>query len=281
MQNVIEMELNFMYQTYFDKTYGVFVYADETHLEIERKKHTIIGGIIPDNPAKIMWNMIKLKETIGLNPFDEVKWNMKGLDESRRLQLSEGIINILNEGCNALITLVEGNDKSAAARLFANQVYDYCNEKNIETFSLFMDENLVSHIPNYVNFLKTNFIKNNAKCSGMNNLISQYDQIIQCCDIFTGLYRCAIINALKDDGKTVFLEDEIVGSIEELKINDYIILKMRYLVWGAVEEVSDINGIFSYKNSIGFGVRIFSTISEESARVIKEKVAMTFIGSMY
>jgi hypothetical protein len=183
MKNVIKWELNFMYKTYSDKTYGVFVYADETHLEIERKKHTIIGGIVPDNPAKIMWNMIKLKETIGLNPFDEVKWNMKGLDESRRLQLSEGIINILSEGCNALITLVEGNDKSAAARLFANQVYDYCNEKNIETFSLFMDENLVSQIPNYVDFLKTNFI-NNVKCSGVNNLISQYDQIIQCCDIF-------------------------------------------------------------------------------------------------
>jgi hypothetical protein len=44
------------------------------------------------------------------------------------------------------------------------------------------------------------------------------------------------------------LEDEIVGNIEELKINDYIVLRMRYLVWGAVEEVNDINGIFPYKN---------------------------------
>src|SRR6266571_5306296 len=98
-----------------------FIYADESLIEIEGKKHIIVGAIHPDDPGKKAIEVVRLKERNGLGPLDEIKWNTKGLTKDQRERLTNGIINILNF-CTGFIALVEGEDKQKATEILTLQI---------------------------------------------------------------------------------------------------------------------------------------------------------------
>ncbi len=257
-----------------------FLYADESWIEIEGKNHLILGAITPKDPGETTLKMVKLKESFGLSPFDEVKWNMKGLDQEQRIKLSDGIIHILTTDCSGLISIVEGEDKQQAAKVLGLQVFDFCAQQKIPAFVLYMDEEMVPKQQIFRDFLKKR-LPEGPKCIGLQSLISSSEQVIQCCDIFLGLYRLVMLHELKGKRKLIQIYDEGLQDEIEWSLTEYIIIYTRYLLWGntSLEEFEKTG--FPYKRAMGLGFRLESTISEETKHLLEEKIATVYMGCMH
>ncbi|HEX8351965.1 MAG TPA: hypothetical protein VF611_03515, partial [Pyrinomonadaceae bacterium] len=118
-----------------------FFYVDETWLDIEDRKHIIVGAITPASPAEAALEMVKVKADLGFAPLDEVKMNTSGLTRDLKIKLTDGVLGVLGS-CTAFISIIEGEDKQKAAEVLASQVFDYCNYNNIQAYVLYFDKDL-------------------------------------------------------------------------------------------------------------------------------------------
>jgi hypothetical protein len=161
-----------------------YIFVDESWIEIEGKKHLIIGGLVTREPGHLSRQLISLKSDLGLKPFDEIKWNSAKYSEEERNRLSEGMICIVRQ-CTGLISIVEGIDRQRAIGLFAGQVIDYCAEGNSPDYVLALDQGLIPKADKLCEFLSQSQA---PTCIGLNFLDSRYDQGIQCTDVFIGFF---------------------------------------------------------------------------------------------
>lgn len=259
-----------------------YFFADESWVEIEGKKHLILGAIVSSNLCGTCYKIYSLKNKLGISPLEEIKWNMKGLTEEQRIELSSGIINILVNDCTAMFSLVETVDKLEAAKVLVKQIHDFCKGTSLPAYILHIDQDLVPK-PNVLEtFIKSN-LTDKPECIGLQSLISSKDQMIQCCDIFIGLFRTVMVHLLNNVEKKISFYDDGLGEIVESNLSDYILLSTRYAIWGdSSMTIDDFNkGKLPYKRSLGLGIRLVSSVSDKAKRILEEQVATVYMGCLH
>jgi hypothetical protein len=256
-----------------------FFYADESLIEIEGKRHLVLGAIATRDPGKIAQAITSAKAKVGLKPLNEIKWNMKGLSEAQRISLSSDIIEVISRTGIPIgvITILEGTDKQLAATMLTNQIIDCCTDIKIPTFILNVDVDLAPRM-NDLEEMLCNLPADKSQCLGFQSLRSRSDQMIQCCDIFLGLYIRAILDELRGISKDISFYDDLLEEEIQTTLSEYILLSTRYLLWGS--ETVEIEEL-PFKQSMGTGLRIESTISEDTYKIIKERVAMVYMGCLH
>ena len=207
-----------------------YFYIDETWLEIEGKKYIMVGALTPYAPADAALEMVRVKIDLGFAPLDEVKMNTRGLTRDLKIKLTDGVLGVLR-GCIAFISIVEGEDKQKAAEALASQVFDYCNQNDIQAYFLYFDKDLVSRIREFEEYVRAQLI-GGANCIGIQHLNSSGDQLIQCCDIFLGLYRLSM--EIEFGGRII--KRPVYRSPdheeEEWSLSEYVVVFTRGQVWG-------------------------------------------------
>ena len=263
-----------------------FFYIDETLLEIEDKKHVIVCAITPHSLSKSILKMVEVKETIGFDSLDEVKINTKGLTQDLKIKLTDGVLDIMGD-CTAFISIIEGENKQKAAEMLAWQLFDYCNQNDFEGYFLYFDKDLVPKASAFETFVR-NDLQNGAKCIGIQHLNSTSEQLIQCCDVFLGLYRLSMEIEL---GNREITRKYYIRSPEDVyysSLSDYVNFFSRQKIWGKQEnkklyyefegKLEDV--IEPYHCSFGLGVRIDSTISKETKQIIEDKLSTVYLGCL-
>ena len=279
------MEMNFaeeMAEAEVEKV--AYFYVDETLLKIEGKKHVIVGALTPTSPAEASLEMVKVKAELGFAPLDEVKMNTRGLTRDLKIKLTDGVLGILG-GCTAFISIVEGEDKQIAAEVLALQVLDYCNQNNKKAYFLYFDKDLVPRPREFENYVRRR-LTDGANCIGIQHLNSSGEQLVQCCDVFLGLFRLSMEIEL---GGRVIKRAVYRGSLdeeEEWSLSEYVIVSTRGQVWGEQKmmnvsddpEYEDIT--YPFHCSMNLGVRIASTISQEIKQTLEDRLATAFMGCL-
>lgn len=252
----------------------VFVYADDSALQIEGKAHCVVGAIIPYRPEQTALAMVQLKRELGLSAFDEAKWNRSGLSKEQRDRLSGGIANILSANVTGLISVLEGTDKQSAAEMLVSQLFDFCNKRRSPAFMLYTDENLV---PNLCDLRKYVLQRSGrVMCLGVESICSSHDQLIQCADVFIGLLRLEILHELRGHSVSITVDDIYEEESVELTLSQYIHVCLRQVLWGRHKPGSP-----DVKEAMGLGFRIESSISQRTKRVLKMGVATSYVGCMH
>lgn len=277
--------MNFEFTNKVTEKVSLF-YLDETFIEIEGKKHIIVCALTPDSPTNTALEMVKVKKEIGFSSLDEVKINTKGLTQDIKIKLTDGIIDIIG-GCTAFISILEGENKQKAAEMIALQVFDYCNQNEVRGYCLYFDKDLVPKTRDFEQFVRNN-LTNGAECLGIQHFNSTSEQLIQCCDIFLGLFRLSIETVF---GTRVITRKVYIPSHDledDWSLNDYVILFTRGQIWGMEEmrksyfefdgEIGEVT--HPYHCSLGLGIRLDSSISEESKEIIKENLATVYLGCL-
>lgn len=259
-------------------------FIDESIIQIEGREHTISCSILPTNPTKTIQRVVGLKKHLSLAALDEVKFNSSGLVQAKKILLTDGVIEIMDD-CTAFICILDGNDKAEIAEWAAAQAFDYCKENSISQYTLNFDTDLVPRkkiLEQYVRRL----LGNTSECVGIQHLNSASDQIIQLCDLFLGLYRLSI--QIEFGEKTIprkISRSEDHGE-EEWSLSDLVLLGTRGKIWGRFEsrlfEVHPDEGpiYHPYHVSFGMGVRLRSPISREAHDVIRDQLATTYLGCL-
>lgn len=254
-------------------------YVDDSVINIEGKPHTVLGGVSFAKPNEVALQISKLKMSVGLGPLDEIKWNTKGLSKETRYALSDGIMNIIayRVGCRAVVTILEAFDKSRAAELLATQMQDYCTAEGIPAFMAEFDENILASERRFAAFLKTK-LQPAPPCIGFHSMPSSHHPLVQCSDIFVGLFRTALVHALENSEKVVTYYDPGFQTEVTWPLSSYILLSTRQVVWGdhSWKTMDDVDsGEPHVKRTMGYGLRLTSSISEEAKSTLAE------IGTIY
>lgn len=249
-----------------------FFYSDESFIELAGLPHIIIGSLEFHDPQRAAWEVVKLKKQIGLEPFEEIKWNSK-LEAEKRHQLTTGILPILHR-CTGFIAVVEGKNKTKAAETSLKQLTDYCVNTNTSSFTVYMDENLVEAPKSFASLVKRKF-RGRPGCIGLQFMNSSTDQLIQCCDIFVGLYRAGIRYSLEGD-KNIEVEDKYGDRISS-NLLGFLELSTRGLLWGEYTE-KDENGRPMFLDSWDMGFRMYSSIPEEKQKTMGVGFAKVYVG---
>jgi len=257
------------------------IFVDETWIEIEGKKHIMLGAISTENPGHLAHEVSRLKSSIGLKPFDEIKWNSANFNQGQRNRLSEGIIRLIRD-CTGLISIVEGSDRQKASELFADQVIDYCSANEFPAYFLALDHGLIPKPDKLAEFVSRSHA---PTCIGLSTLDSRYDQVIQCADVFVGFFRAAIRQELGAALKLIPNTDE---SFEDIRIawtlTEYVILGTRGMLWGQTDTLDD-RGFVYYEHpmhrAMGLGFRLHSTITQEVRNLLEKNIATVYMGCLH
>ncbi len=253
---------------------ALFFYADESWVEIEGKRHLLLGAIAPEDPRRMTLDVVALKTEAGLQPLDELKWSMGGdTTQAQRVQLSQGVLDILSGQCTGFVSLVEGTDKQHATELLCRQIADYCNEEKVPVFVVYADEGLVPRRLELRQLLGQ--VGGNARCAGLQSVVSADEQLIQCCDVFAGLYRQVIRHELEGISKPIQVFDESAGEAIEFTVSEYTLVATRFLLWGKCPDP-----LQPYKNCMGLGLRVHSSLSNTAMSKL-ERLAVSYLGCMH
>jgi len=263
-----------------------YFYIDETFIEIEGKKHIIVCAISPNSPSESSLKIVEVKKQLGFKSLDEVKINTKGLTQSLKVKLTDGILDVIGD-CTAFISIIKGENKQESGEMIAYQLFDYCNQNSVKGFFLYFDKDLVPNPREFEQFVRNNLL-NGAECFGIQHFNSTSEQLIQCSDVFLGLFRLSMEIAF---GKRAITRKVYIPSIDDeddFSLEDYVILSSRGQIWGKVETRKSSFGDDIYGNeylmpfhcSFDLGIRIKSSISDNAKKIIEEKLATVYLGCL-
>ena len=252
-----------------------FFYADESWIDIEGKRHLIMGAIAPYDPESLSFQMLKLKTDVGLAPLYEVKWNMKGdLGTETRIALTNGVADILHLECDGVISLVEGTDKNLAAKLLCEQVHDYCTEEGFPAFAIYYDEGMIPDQERLRQLLEAE--KDGPVCAGLQSVVSSSEQIIQCCDVFIGLFRQIMRHEIEKIRKPIIVYYDDLNKEVEMTISEYTQMITRFVLWGQCVDIET-----AIKHSTGRGFRVHSSMSATARKVLEKSIGTSYLGCMH
>lgn len=256
-----------------------YIFVDESWINIEDKKHLVIGGLITREPGPLARRVVSLKSQLGLKPFDEIKWNSDKYTEEERHCLSEGMIRILGE-YTGLISIVEGNDKQKATECFAEQVIDYCTKNEVADYVLVLDYDLIPSADKLGDFLTR---PQPPTCIGLNILDSRHDQNIQCADVFVGFFRTSIHQVLRGAPiKFIPNTDESFADRSAWALTEYVTLWTRGMLWGKTDELDPHKGFIYCEHpmhrAMGLGFRLHSSVSRAIHDRLEQVIATAYMG---
>lgn len=252
----------------------IFVYADETFLSLEGKKHIMVAAITPSSPEQMAYEVSLKKLEVGLSVFDEIKWNTRGLTPDQRNSLTDSIGMILSNGCTGFICLLEGEDKQKAIEMLYIQLSEFCQSESIPAFSLYLDVDLAPSLDKFKEYIKSS--TKEQRCVAVQSVVSADEPLIQCADIFAGLLRIQILHDVEDRQKPFVFHDEYLDEDIHCNLSEYLNSMTRRIIWGKSKPRS-----IDIKHSMDLGFRINSSISRHVMKILKERIATTYIGCMY
>lgn len=257
-----------------------YIFIDESWIDIENKKHLIIGGLITREPGHLAEKVWHLKSELGLKPFDEIKWNSAHYTEEERNRLSDGMIRIIGE-CTGLISVVEGTDKQTAIEFFAGQVIDYCMKQEITNYLLAVDQGLIPRADRLREFITR---PQPPACIGLNILDSRLDQNIQCTDVFVGFFRAAIRQKLGAPLKFIPNTDETFQDRIAWTLTEYVTLWTRGMLWGTIDELDHRGDVYYERpmhRAMGLGFRLHSSVSQAIQDRLEQDIATVYMGCLH
>lgn len=257
------------------------IFIDESWIDIEDKKHLMIGGLVTREPGNLASEVMSLKSKLGLAPFDEIKWNSAQYTEEARNRLSEGMISIIRN-TTGMISIVEGADKQKAMEFFAEQVIDYCTKNDIANYILALDQGLIQKADKLGEFVTHS---HHPACIGLNILDSRYDQNIQCADVFVGFFRAAIRQELGATPKFIPNTDESFEDRSAWHLTEYVTLWTRGMLWGTTDELDPDRGFVYYEHpmhrAMGLGFRVYGSASQAVRDRLEQNIATVYMGCLH
>lgn len=250
-------------------------YADETSLAIEGKAHILITALRFADPQQMIIEVVRLKEKCGIPLTQEIKWNQKELPAELRYKISDGILKIVSFSSNeALISIREGNDKQAAAEMMFNQIIDNCHAPY---FVLHCDQHLC---PDMERLWSRVYREDSPTCVTLQEVNSSRDQLMQCVDIFAGLYRTAIRHELEGIQKMRKTLIEDGWDEEPATVSWYVKTFTRGIIPGTIVDERSVDDM-QVKRTWGKGFRVESSISQEALNMLRENLGHVYMGCLH
>jgi len=252
-------------------------YVDETSLEIEGKPHVLVAAISFSEPQVAVARILKVREDFKIPLSVEIKWNQQELPADLRYQISDRMLYAAAATAGGLVSLCEGNDKQKAAEMMLRQIADHSRSP----FCLYLDVNLCPDIKKLWQYAQSNLVGPGI-CATLQETESSRDQLMQCVDVFAGLYKTAIDHTLRGIAKRRTYYDPVFSEELEDTVSGHIFLATRYLLPGTVDCTAEdlIAGKLPFKDSWGSGFRIESSISQATTELLR-KMVVSYVGCMH
>ncbi len=260
---------------------GAVLWAvDDSELTIEGKAHTLLGAVSFSHPWPVCNGMAELRNHLNLPDDFEFKWNSRIARPADREKVSEMFLRILARSVG-VVTVVEGRDHQKGAELLAQQIADFQQPR---TASLaLMDNGIVKKPFEFRRFLNQS-TDDNLRYFQFASVDSSLNDLIQCADIFAGFLALKIKLALNIVKDRTITDDE-----GELSLSSVIEFSLRYVIWGARNEVAfDWDNQtespppeFWIKYAKGFGLRIHSSVSEHVLERVYSQAGTFYMGCLH
>ncbi len=243
---------------------------DDSEIQIEERPHTILAAIGVKDPSTVESALNKLKTEFGLTPEDEVKWNgMRPMPQQDREALSRELMDLLHESV-PLIVVSEGRDKLLAAERTAEQIAEYIGKhpyamESHQCVELIFDEGIVRDRRKYLSCLR-GLLPSPVASAKVRSVVSHHSGVAQLADVLAGFNRLATEIALGRTDKQIIIQDGGPGYDVKTTLLSYILLSLRWAMWGHVPPPPDPNNVtfdatWPFKRDGGLGFRIHSTVS--------------------
>jgi hypothetical protein len=252
-------------------------YVDETFLEIEGKSHILLAAISFGEPQVAVARMLKVREDFNVPLSVEIKWNQQSLPPDLRYQISDRMLYAVAASSEGLISICEGSDKQKAAEMLLQQIAEHSHSP----FSLYLDRDLCPDVRELWEYAQSNLVQP-AACVTLQETESCRDQLMQCVDVFAGLYKTAIEHVLRGKSKRRTYYDPVLREELDDTVANHILLATRYLLPGTVDctaEELDASKL-PFKDSWGSGIQLKSSVSQGTKDILK-RMATSYIGCMH
>lgn len=260
---------------------------------IEGRLHTILAAVCFEHPDETRAQIRKIKARFGMRNEDEIKWNGTQLEsQQQREAMSEDLLGVLSRS-QFFVTVCEGTDRQLSLQYLAIQLDDFLQARSKyadepSTVQLTCDNGIIKNGSAFERFLKqTN--RQRLVLIEFNSVSSQSDELIQCADICAGFSRLLIDLALgRPNRRLVLLEKFDDGSTNtvDLDLRHLVLFSLRYSMWGEVAPPRDpdniqYDGTYPFLHAEGRGLRIHSTISQETVSKTYQMAGVVYYGCLH
>jgi hypothetical protein len=250
-------------------------YIDDSTCDIEGIPHTLLGAISFYNESLATSAMLEIRKDLGLSIHQELKWNSQAFTPRLRDLITEEILPILrqSEGC---LVIAEGKDKQSAAAAIASQLSDFCRSKGAGGFVCRFDKGVIEDSREFDSHVRSL----DPPCAGWTEADSAHDQLVQLADLFLGFQKLRIGFGLGQKNPEKLVNVEVYEGVDgEYPLEWYVRLALRHCLWGEVEAPTPRGE--PWKNNIGFGVRMISSISDRAKKNALRFLDREFLGCIH
>ena len=254
------------------------VYADDSACEIDGRKHTLLGALAFQDDAAVIAKMLNCKAGVGLGPNDEIKWNSKKYPREQRELISNAVMPILQSGKGFLV--VHESGKQAAAIAMASQISDYCRAVESPGFVCHFDREIITDPRTF----DSHAYSLSPPCAGWSEMDSAHSQLIQCADLFVGFQKLKIdIGTGRVDPQKPIQWKRDDGHLGPTELSFHLFASFRYSLWGKDEVVhwAQIDDLAHMKTNLGYGLRIFSSVSEKAINDATAHLRRDYMGCIH
>ena len=271
----------------------MIVAVDDSEIVIEDRPHTILAGVIFEQPDETKLQIQTIKARFGLRSDEEIKWNGARLEnQQQREAMSEDLLGVLSR-LKYLATVSEGANRQKALEHLTIQLDDFLQERskyNPEptAIGLACDNGIIQSPTAYERFLRQSKSSRFALMD-FESVNSQSSELIQCADICAGFTRLLVDLALgRPNRRLVLLEKLGDGSTNEVAsdLRHLVLFSLRYSMWGDVPPPPDpqnikLDGTYPFLHAAGRGLRIHSTASGQIISKIYENAGIVYFGCLH
>jgi len=271
----------------------MLVAVDDSEILIESRPHTILAGVIFEQPEEARKQIQAIKARFGLGSDEEIKWNGTRLEtRQQREAMSEELLNVLSRQ-RYLATVKEGVDRHAALEVLTVQLDDFLEYRSkyateAPVIRLACDNGIIQSSKAYQEFVKQN-TRARLGAIDFESVNSQADELVQCAYICAGFTRLLIDLALgRPNRRLILLEKFEDGSTNEvdLDLSHLVLFSLRYSMWGEVPPPRDPNniqfdGTYPFLHAAGRGLRIHSTVPEQVTSKIYQHAGIVYYGCLH
>jgi len=199
------------------------------------------------------------------------------------------ILPILNSP-TALIVICEGVDRQNAALYFVNQLADALEDRAREmgesVVDVRFDEGIINNPTTFSVFWRSHKQPRIANAT-YSSVKSHESPLVQCADLFAGFQRLAIDIATGRTNPSISVFDDGVGMDIDIDLLNYVLLSLRYAMWGRVPphpihpDAPVADGTWPFLHAKGLGLRIHSTIDDSLQQHLYDTIGVVYIGCLH
>jgi hypothetical protein len=256
-----------------------FFAVDDSEVMIGGSRHLLLAAISFHEPASSVDAMRRLRREVNVSPDFEFKWNQQELSAEAREKIADELRQVVG-GAFGVVTLVEGTDRQRAAELLCEQIADLI-EGDVVPCIVF-DEAIIRDERRFRQYLVAS-PRDAVRRTQFSVARSFAHDLVQCADLFAGFQNLKIRIALGEGKNRV-----VPGDCEddEISLADLFEVSFRYVLWGQVVTKIDpewTNGDapppdWIFKETAGLGLRIHSSIPDQTKELLYDEVGRPYFG---